>query len=56
MAQEFNVICPKCRYTYNVHKMIYDKGPDFLMYCPNCMERYPRKEGKIESSNFPLNG
>lgn len=54
MAQEFNVICPKCGYKYNVHKMIYDKGPEFLMYCPNCVHRYPRKEGKIESSNFPL--
>jgi uncharacterized Zn finger protein len=54
MAQEFYISCPKCEQAYNAHKMIYDKGPDFLMYCPNCMNRYPRKNGKIESANFQL--
>lgn len=54
MAPEFYIICPKCGHKYNVHKMIYDKGPDFLMYCPMCMSRWPRKEGKIESANFSL--
>ncbi len=54
MAQEFYIICPECEQAYNVHKMIYDKGQDFLMYCPNCMHRYPRKEGKVESANFQL--
>ncbi len=54
MAQEFIVKCPQCDHKYNVHKMVYDKGPDFEMLCPLCLHRYPRKEGKIESSNFPL--
>lgn len=54
MAQEFYISCPKCGHRYNVHKMIYEEGPDFLMYCPNCMQRYPRREGKIGSSNFEL--
>jgi hypothetical protein len=55
MAEEFYVECPKCHHVYNVHKMIYDKGVAFSMYCPNCMHRYERKEGKIVSANFPLN-
>ena len=56
MAQEFYIECPKCKHVYNVHKMIYDKGPGFLMYCPNCMNRFPRKEGNIRSANFPIHG
>ncbi len=54
MTQEFIVVCPKCNHKYNVHKMVYDQGSDFKMLCPLCMYRYPRKEGKIETANFPL--
>ncbi len=54
MAQEFYIECPKCKHVYSVHKSLYDKGIDFLMYCPNCMYRYPRKDGKIVSADFQL--
>lgn len=54
MAPELYITCPKCGHTYNVHRMVYDEGPEFLMFCPNCMARFPRREGKIVSANFPL--
>ncbi len=54
MAQEFYIECPKCNHIYNVHKMIYDQGADFLQFCPMCMARFSRKEGKIISANFPV--
>jgi hypothetical protein len=54
MAQEFYIECPKCNHVYNVHKIVYDKGPEFLMYCPNCMHRYQRKDGKIRLADFQL--
>jgi hypothetical protein len=34
--------------------MIYDQGEDFLMFCPLCMTRYPRGEGKIDAANFDV--
>jgi len=54
MAEEFYVECPKCHHVYNVHKLIYEKGPAFSMYCPSCTYRFERKKGKIISANFPL--
>ena len=54
MAQEFYIECPNCKHVYNVDKMIYDGGPNFLMYCPVCLHRYPRKEGNIKTANFQL--
>jgi uncharacterized Zn finger protein len=54
MPPEFYITCPKCGHRYNVHKMIYDEGEDFSMFCPMCMTRYPRKEGKIDAANFDI--
>ena len=54
MAPEFYIECPNCKHVYNVHKMIYDMGEDFLMKCPLCLHRYPRKQGRIISANFPI--
>jgi len=54
MVQGFYIVCPKCKHKYNVHKMIYDRGQNVLMYCPNCMHPYPRKDGEIDLSNFLL--
>ena len=34
MPPEFYITCPKCGHRYNVHKMIYDEGEDFSMFCP----------------------
>ena len=34
MPPEFYITCPKCGHRYNVHKMIYDEGEDFFMFCP----------------------
>jgi predicted nucleic-acid-binding Zn-ribbon protein len=54
MPPEFYITCPKCGHRYNVHKMIYDEGEDFSMFCPVCTARYPRKEGKIDGANFDI--
>jgi hypothetical protein len=54
MPPEFYIACPKCGHRYNVHKMIYDEGEDFSMFCPLCTTRYPRKEGQIDSANFEV--
>jgi uncharacterized Zn finger protein len=54
MPPEFYITCPKCGHRYNVHKMIYDEGEDFAMFCPVCTTRYPRKEGKIDGANFEI--
>jgi transcription elongation factor Elf1 len=54
MPPEFYITCPKCGHRYNVHKMIYDEGEDFSMFCPVCTARYPRKEGKIDAANFDI--
>jgi len=54
MPPEFYITCPKCGHRYNVHKMIYDEGEDFSMFCPLCAARYPRKEGKIDAANFDV--
>jgi uncharacterized Zn finger protein len=54
MAQEFYMKCPACGHEYNVHKMVYDMGEDFLNLCPLCNKKFPRKEGKIVSANFPI--
>jgi len=54
MPPEFYITCPKCGHRYNVHKMIYDEGEDFSMFCPVCTARYPRKEGKIDGANFEI--
>jgi transcription elongation factor Elf1 len=54
MPPEFYITCPKCGHRYNVHKMIYDEGEDFSMFCPMCTTRYPRKEGKIDAANFDI--
>jgi uncharacterized Zn finger protein len=54
MPPEFYIVCPGCSHKYNVHKMIYDQGEDFVMFCPMCMKRYARKEGKVEDANFEL--
>jgi transcription elongation factor Elf1 len=54
MPPEFYITCPKCGHRYNVHKMIYDEGEEFSMFCPVCMARYPRKEGKIDAANFEI--
>jgi hypothetical protein len=54
MPPEFYITCPKCGHRYNVHKMIYDEGEDFSMFCPMCTTRYPRKEGKIDAANFEI--
>jgi len=54
MPPEFYITCPKCGHRYNVHKMIYDEGEDFSMFCPLCTTRYPRKEGKIDAANFDV--
>jgi uncharacterized protein YbaR (Trm112 family) len=53
MALEAYIQCPMCKHVYNIHKQLYDKGENFLMYCPKCMTLYPRKEGKMISANFP---
>ncbi len=50
----FEIECPKCQTRYQVTKMIWDEGPQALMYCPVCMNRFPRKDGKIISANFPV--
>jgi hypothetical protein len=34
--------------------MVYDQGEEFLMFCPVCTERYPRREGKIDAANFEI--
>ncbi|MBI4317167.1 MAG: hypothetical protein HY675_01645 [Chloroflexi bacterium] len=52
MAPIFYVECPHCGHVYNVHKMVWDQGEEFLMYCPMCMARFPRSEGRIVSTNF----
>jgi transcription elongation factor Elf1 len=54
MPPEFYITCPQCGHRYNVHKMIYDEGEDFSMFCPVCTARYPRKEGKIDAANFDI--
>lgn len=54
MPPEFYITCPKCGHRYNVHKMIYDEGEDFSMFCPLCAARYPRNEGKIDAANFDV--
>lgn len=54
MPPEFYITCPKCGHRYNVHKMIYDEGEDFSMFCPVCTTRYPRKDGKIDAANFEI--
>jgi uncharacterized Zn-finger protein len=54
MAQEFYIKCPFCSHVYNAGKMIYDRGEDFMQFCPMCMKKYPRKEGEIVSANFPV--
>lgn len=54
MPPEFYITCPKCGHRYNVHKMIYDEGEDFSMFCPICTKRFPRKEGKIDAANFDI--
>lgn len=54
MPPEFYIVCPSCGHKYNVHKMIYDQGEDFLMFCPMCMKRYKRKEGEVAGANFDL--
>ena len=50
----FEIECPKCKTHYQVTKMIWDEGAEALMYCPVCMNRFPRKDGKIISANFPV--
>lgn len=54
MPPEFYIACPKCGHRYNVHKMIYDEGEDFLMFCPLCNARFSRKEGKVDAANFEI--
>jgi uncharacterized Zn finger protein len=54
MPPEFYITCPKCGHRYNVHKMIYDEGEEFSMFCPVCTARYPRKDGKIDAANFDI--
>jgi hypothetical protein len=44
----------QCGHRYNVHKMIYDEGEEFSMFCPVCTARYPRKDGKIDAANFEI--
>lgn len=54
MPPEFYIECPNCGHRYNVHKMIYDQGESFLMFCPLCMHRFERKDGNIAGANFPV--
>ncbi len=54
MPLVFEIECPKCKTRYQVTKMLWDEGPAALMYCPCCMNRYPRQEGKIISANFSV--
>jgi len=54
MPPEFDIECPQCGHRYNVHKMIYDRGESFLMFCPLCLHRFERREGKITGANFPI--
>jgi hypothetical protein len=54
MPPEFYITCPKCGHRYNVHKMIYEEGEEFSMFCPICTARFPRKEGKIDAANFDI--
>ena len=54
MPPEFTLRVRNAAIATNVHKMIYDEGEDFSMFCPVCMARYPRKDGKIDAANFEI--
>lgn len=56
MALEAYIQCPKCGHIYNIHKQLFDKGEEFLMYCPMCMAQFPRRDSKIISTNFASGG
>jgi uncharacterized protein (DUF2225 family) len=54
MAPFLRIQCPRCNTVFEVTKMLYDEGPESLIYCPLCMTRWPRREGKVIAANFPL--
>lgn len=54
MAPFVRIQCPKCSTIFDVTKMVYDEGPQVLIYCPLCMARWPREEGKVLAANFTL--
>jgi uncharacterized Zn finger protein len=56
MPPEVYIVCPKCGHEYNIHKRVYDRGPDFLMFCPLCNAVFPRREAQIAGANVPLGG
>lgn len=54
MAPFVRIQCPKCSTVFDVTKMVYDEGPQTLIYCPLCTARWPREEGQVVVANFNL--
>jgi hypothetical protein len=54
MAPEAFLVCPECGHEYNIHKRVYDLGPDFTMFCPLCNAEFPLRQARVSGANFPL--
>jgi hypothetical protein len=54
MPPEVYIVCPKCEHEYNIHKRVYDRGPNFAMFCPLCNAEFPRQEARIAGANVPI--